>query len=204
MVVNEGSCSEMERGKSYTRSTSRDNNLSIWPLREVGGAMAEVNNRKPHKNLSASQSIFVIEQQCFSYPQIRCRAPCSWNEGYSELLCGCRTTACPYCSCSISSSPKLFCLLCCSLPMVQLSCSPTVALLQLKEKEKQKKDLGFLVKKWEHAEGKKEGSSLKDTNWASDELSRSVTPSLHLDLPSTKLHCSAQHKHAKSQALFIT
>lgn len=30
--------------------------------------------------------------------------------------------------------------------MVQLSCSPTVILLQLEEKEKWKKDLGFLVK----------------------------------------------------------
>lgn len=75
MVVNEGSCSEMARGKSYTGSTSRDNNLSIWPLREVGGAMAEVNNRKPHKNLWASQSIFVIEQQCFSYPPNKVQGP---------------------------------------------------------------------------------------------------------------------------------
>lgn len=40
----------------------------------------------------------------------------------------------------------VFYLLCCSLPMVQLSRSPTVVLLQLEEKEKWKKDLGFLVK----------------------------------------------------------
>lgn len=44
---------------------------------------------------------------------------------------------------SISCSPGLFCLLCCSLPMVQLRCSPTVALLPLEEKEKWKEDLGF-------------------------------------------------------------
>lgn len=78
-------------------------------------------------------------------PQIKCRAPCSRNEGYSELLCGCAATACPYCSCCTSCSPGLFCLLCCSLPMVQLNSSPTVVLLQLEEEEKQKEDLGFLL-----------------------------------------------------------
>lgn len=52
----------------------------------------------------------------------------------------------PLLSCCIDCPLGLLCLLCCSLPMVQLSCSPIVALLQLEEKEKWKKDLGFLVK----------------------------------------------------------
>jgi len=54
---------------------------------------------------------------------------------------------------------------------------------------------GLCGSKREHAEGKKAASSLKDTHWASDELSRSVMPSLCLDLASTKLPRSAQHEH---------